>query len=359
MKAAQRELPKGQVSWDGEGDPQEASTRPAVLSWYASSLPGLGRGTQGDGNDGFHRVRGKAAAWSLRPAAQLGRLGDPSRGSDHRRCGPPRDQVEAGPALAIVVLPKEEQSSFWQRARTCNDHLDGACPAPCAASSQPVAMRHLPPATAVLVSTRGRPLVGFSGGTWGAYPGETIENVARIGVVLTSFLLKAEKTVGGRPSFCHIGTTPKPMDLEAARMLCAVLSNNVPTKQHNANNVYRTGNFLPIEGEGVWPTLVVEGTIPKELTGCFLRNGTNQRYAPQGKMHMFDGDAMLHAFVFAGGQCTSYANTYIRTPRFLANEAAGREEALTTFGDLTLHGLPVAKKFAFNALKQRAGAIPR
>ena len=50
-----------------------------------------------------------------------------------------------------------------------------------------------------------------------------------------------------------------------------------------------------------------------------------------------------------------YANTYIRTPRFLNNEAAGREEALTTFGDLTLHGLSVAKKFAFNALKQRAG----
>ena len=68
---------QGQVPWDGEGDPQEASARPAVLSWYAPSLPGLGRGPQGDSNDGVRRVGDQAAAWSFRPAAQLGLLGDP------------------------------------------------------------------------------------------------------------------------------------------------------------------------------------------------------------------------------------------------------------------------------------------
>ena len=100
------------------------------------------------------------------------------------------------------------------------------------------------------------------------------------------------------------------------------------------------------------------GTIPPELEGCYLRNGVNQRYEPQGKMHMFDGDAMLHTFLFADGQCTSYANSWVRTPRFLANEDAGRD-IWATFGDLTVKpGLEAAKKFGWIALQQRAGMMP-
>lgn len=99
------------------------------------------------------------------------------------------------------------------------------------------------------------------------------------------------------------------------------------------------------------------GTIPPELEGCYLRNGVNQRYEPQGKMHMFDGDAMLQAFMFSGGKCTSYANSWVRTPRFLANEVAGKD-LYCPFGDLTIAGLPVAKKWGLQALKMRAGLIP-
>lgn len=147
------------------------------------------------------------------------------------------------------------------------------------------------------------------------------------------------------------------MDLQTAKMLCSIFSNDVHTTQHNVANGYMQGNFLAIPAEGLHTELQVEGAIPEDLAGCYLRNGVNQRFAPMGRMHMFDGDAMLHAFMLGNGKCTSYANTWIRTPRFLANDAAGRD-CYPPFGDLTVSGLPVAKKFGYQALLQRSGLIP-
>lgn len=141
------------------------------------------------------------------------------------------------------------------------------------------------------------------------------------------------------------------MDLPTAKMLCSLFSNDVHTTQHNADNGYRQGNFLPIPEEGVHSQLEVEGAIPRDLAGCYLRNGVNQRFSPMGRMHMFDGDAMLHAFMLGDGKCTSYANTWIRTPRFLANEAAGRD-LYVPFGDLTVSGLQVAKSHQAGTLTQ-------
>ena len=83
-----------------------------------------------------------------------------------------------------------------------------------------------------------------------------------------------------------------------------------------------------------------------------------KKFAPNGKLHMFDGDSMIHAFLFKDGQCTSYANSYLRTPRYIANEEKGRD-LWGTFGDLTVKpGLESAKKLGWIALKQRVGALP-
>ena len=279
-------------------------------------------------------------------------------------------RIEAfGPTLAIVTLPTGEvgadPASFWTRAASfCNDRLEGtlsctliAHPSHDLSETDVAAFRY----GSVGINSWGGQSFGFGCATWGAYPGESISDVASgIGVVRNYLFLRGvEKTVVRAPfvSAGHIGTAPQPPDLSMARELCAIFSNNVHTTQHNEANGYLQGNFRPVAQEIVATDLEVEGSLPADLAGCYLRNGVNQRFPPMGRMHMFDGDAMLHAFMLADGRCTSYANTWIRTPRHCANEAAGRD-LYAPFGDLTVAGLPVAKKFAYQALLQRSGRVP-
>jgi carotenoid cleavage dioxygenase len=81
------------------------------------------------------------------------------------------------------------------------------------------------------------------------------------------------------------------------------------------------GNFAPITEELVLEDLLVEGEIPTDLNGVYLRNGPNQRFEPNGTHHVFDGDGMLHAAHFDRGKVT-YRNKWIRTDAWLAEEHA-------------------------------------
>eukprot|EP00933_Yihiella_yeosuensis_P032282 TRINITY_DN25875_c0_g1_i1.p1 TRINITY_DN25875_c0_g1~~TRINITY_DN25875_c0_g1_i1.p1 ORF type:complete len:638 (+),score=113.28 TRINITY_DN25875_c0_g1_i1:3-1916(+) len=264
--------------------------------------------------------------------------------------------------LAITRLPEQ---SYWKEATDfCNKSLLGSLS--CVVVMHPSnkfqdAVRDLRYGS-VGVNSWGGQSFGFNAGTWGAFPGETLENVeSGIGIVRNYLLFEeVEKTVVYAPfiSPMHIGTAPAPPSLAEAKMLCTIFSNNIHTERHNNDNGFCQGNFLPIDTEGVHPTPVVEGTLPKDLSGCFMRGGTNARYKPHGKVHMFDGDAMLHAFIFEKGVCKSYANTWLRTPRFLANEKHGKE-LYSQIGDIALGGIEVAKKLGLIALKQRAGIIPK
>ena len=279
-------------------------------------------------------------------------------------------QVEAfGPTLAITTVPGAQAGgSFWSDVtRFCNDVLFGSLAAtvvmhPSRADEGIVAgLRY----GSVGVNSWGGQSYRFNGGSWGAFPGEPLEAVeSGIGVVRNFLLFQGvQKTVVRAPfvSGAHIGTSATPPNLKTARWLCGLLSNGLSTARHNIPNSpsdYIKGNFRPIEGEGVYADLPVEGQIPPELRGCYIRNGTNQKYSPTGKMHMFDGDSMLHAFILEDGKCKSYANSYVRTPRHVANESKGRD-LWPTFGDLTVKpGLESAKKFGWVALQQRAGALP-
>lgn len=276
-------------------------------------------------------------------------------------------QVEAfGPTLAIVTVPNDSNDTFWRQATdVCNTALFGSLSATVVMHPSNIDEQAISDLKygSVGVNSWGGQSFGYNGGSWGAFPGETLEAVeSGIGQVRNFlFLQDIEKTVIRAPfmSVAHIGTAQKPPDLQSAKWLSGIFSNGYTTARHNNGpHNYLNGNFLPCEGESVHTALKVVGNIPTELKGCFLRNGVNQRYAPNGKMHMFDGDAMLHAFVFADGKCASYANSYIRTPRFIANEDQGRD-IWATFGDLTVKpGLEAAKKFSWIALQQRAGMMP-
>ena len=69
---------------------------------------------------------------------------------------------------------------------------------------------------------------------------------------------------------------------------------------------YLQGNYAPVlkehsfdEGEG---GLRVEGEIPADLTGAFMRNGPNIAWEPDHYVYPADGDGMVHAVYFKGGR---------------------------------------------------------
>ncbi len=89
----------------------------------------------------------------------------------------------------------------------------------------------------------------------------------------------------------------------------------------------------------------------------FMRNGANMRFESTGKVHMFDGDAMLHCFRFKNGRVLAYANTWIRSKRFQNNDAM-QKEVYPSVGDLSTGGLSIAKKMSRIQLAMRSGMIP-
>lgn len=79
---------------------------------------------------------------------------------------------------------------------------------------------------------------------------------------------------------------------------------------------YLQGPFAPTDHETPrTPLRVLEGEVPRELFGAFVRNGPNPRFAPLARHHWFDGDGMVHAVHFEDGQAF-YASRYVRTADF-------------------------------------------
>jgi len=68
---------------------------------------------------------------------------------------------------------------------------------------------------------------------------------------------------------------------------------------------------------------LLEGELPDDLNGVYVRNGPNPQHEPVGRYHWFDGDGMVHAVHIADGQAT-YRNRWIRTAGFERERAVGR-----------------------------------
>lgn len=66
----------------------------------------------------------------------------------------------------------------------------------------------------------------------------------------------------------------------------------------------------------------VEGDLPADLAGTFIRNGPGrQRIGAQPYGHWFDGDGMLSVFSFVDGRA-HFKNAYVKTPKYLEETAA-------------------------------------
>src|ERR1700741_4036673 len=66
----------------------------------------------------------------------------------------------------------------------------------------------------------------------------------------------------------------------------------------------------------------VEGEIPGDLDGVYLRNTENPLHPALKTYHPFDGDGMLHVVGFGNGKAFS-RNRFIRTDGFLAENDGG------------------------------------
>ncbi|MCB1000802.1 MAG: carotenoid oxygenase family protein [Acidimicrobiales bacterium] len=74
------------------------------------------------------------------------------------------------------------------------------------------------------------------------------------------------------------------------------------------------GNFAPVTSEVEQATLTVRGAIPPELTGTYVRNGSNP--ASGDSPHWFFGDGMVHGVHVERGEAVWYRNRYVRTPLY-------------------------------------------
>jgi carotenoid cleavage dioxygenase-like enzyme len=77
--------------------------------------------------------------------------------------------------------------------------------------------------------------------------------------------------------------------------------------------LFRTGNYAPVHDELTAFDLPVEGRIPAELNGWYLRNGPNAR---AGAAHWCVGDGMVHGVRLENGRAAWYRNRWVRTESF-------------------------------------------
>jgi len=72
------------------------------------------------------------------------------------------------------------------------------------------------------------------------------------------------------------------------------------------------GNFLPVKDEVTSFDLPIEGALPPELSGLYVRQGSNPI---SGKsVHWFLGDGMTHGIRLEKGRAAWYRNRYVKTP---------------------------------------------
>lgn len=80
-------------------------------------------------------------------------------------------------------------------------------------------------------------------------------------------------------------------------------------------NPWLAGNFAPVDEEVTVADLAVQGTLPPDLDGRFLRIGPNPVQAPPDPAHhhWFIGDGMVHGLRLGDGRAAWYRNRWVRT----------------------------------------------
>jgi carotenoid cleavage dioxygenase-like enzyme len=93
----------------------------------------------------------------------------------------------------------------------------------------------------------------------------------------------------------------------------------------NERNELFASTLRPHPVESDYAISKVEGEIPRELNGTLYRNGPNQKIPPTagaGALHLFDGDALVHAIRFEDGSA-HHRGRFARTESFEREQEAG------------------------------------
>ena len=99
---------------------------------------------------------------------------------------------------------------------------------------------------------------------------------------------------------------------------------------------YLQGNYAPVDKESDFShdELRIEGEIPKQLVGAFMRDGANVAYQPNDYSYPLDGDGMVHAVYLKNGN-VQYKNKWIETD-FLRAERHFDRAISVSYTHLTL-----------------------
>lgn len=102
-----------------------------------------------------------------------------------------------------------------------------------------------------------------------------------------------------------------------------IVGRMLSTLPEDDDHPYRTGPWRPQTNEWKADDLeVVEGEIPRDLDGIYLRNTENPLHPSLKNYHPFDGDGMIHVVGFRDGTAF-YRNRFIRTDGLVAESEAG------------------------------------
>jgi carotenoid cleavage dioxygenase-like enzyme len=103
-----------------------------------------------------------------------------------------------------------------------------------------------------------------------------------------------------------------------------------------ATNPHLSGRFAPVDREVDQGDLPVDGALPTDLTGVYLRNGPNPHFPPLGSYtYPMEGDGMLHGVWLENGRAR-YRNRWVYTNGLRADLRAGR----ALFGGLMTPAAP-------------------
>jgi carotenoid cleavage dioxygenase len=87
---------------------------------------------------------------------------------------------------------------------------------------------------------------------------------------------------------------------------------------------------VPVDREVQAFDLPITGSIPRELSGTFVRNGANPRPGTD-PAHLFLGDGMLHGLRIENGRARWYRNRWVRTKSFVTGAPYMRKNGKLDF----------------------------
>jgi carotenoid cleavage dioxygenase len=89
--------------------------------------------------------------------------------------------------------------------------------------------------------------------------------------------------------------------------------NRARAKNTQGPHPFLTGIYTPLKAELTLEALIVDGNIPAELNGTYLKNGPNPAGNPNpARYHWFTGDGMVHGVRIENGRAF-YRNRWVRT----------------------------------------------